>query len=774
MHPNNQSLPVNPTQIDGASWIPQGLPHQPPFVPSINAGQLQPLLPLITGMAILVLQNNAQKNPLRTFNYNLCARNQFQNEDFQSFLGAAIEYSEFIIATQRMPPEQAVEVACEELGAIFVALNARKYPALGQYIHPQLKIELDGLMQRFEEIRRNIDGYQKGAAPTGPAQHYQAHNPHANAGYRAAPAAPTYGYGGSNAGWNNNWAQPRPMNPAYPGGGGPAYGGGAPGYGAGYPAPAGYGAGPATGYPGMPMGGHGYGQPRPGVNMSGNNLFVGGPAAAHNPLPGSTPSFGMGRRKNQVPPPPSGTMEEVSMGHNEPTSSRKVFIPPAPKDDYGQLQPVRSAFKSEVAYTPPAPEPMELPEDTFVSVGDVSEYPKVRDLSRPYDAIQVEEGVELRPAFKSGWKLSFNEENPYPTLYDPTTHILFHLRKADGKVVEIVKARQPDMNYLDNEIDPKLRAQQRTLEKDGKTVVPNHALVVKMRPHPKLPISTVVENTDEEGIEDVSKLPEPVVVENAVQGHSLQEVETKVSLRLPEGEHLKSGRNPVEYYADLVTPVEASPNEIATIKSLAGIQNFEEFKMKLLAAQTQEQISFTVFDTIDNRLANAINVALAKNMNLPGWSIESFIEDFVELCQMLTETYSKNLVETFKRHAAEIIASSVSVLSGDAFAKYLKAMGIEDHQAPPKVVVFRERCSVTHVPWDLETIMATVEDGGMVKESEMPNLYAAVKAIMVRTSDQTVPFAKRFLATNNGEQLEIRKGFFGVESYLLYKVSNNS
>lgn len=760
------NLPVSPTQVNQQNWVYNNLPYQPPFIPQINMGQLQQFLPLLTGYAMLTMQNNVSKSQLRVFSYNLCSANGYQNNEFATFVATAAEYAEVLIVTRRMAPEEACKVACEELGSIFVALNVKKYAGLRQFVNPQIGAELQQWERRFMDVRREIEAYQNqgqnGGQWGGPVNQGMPMQGGWNGG---PPMNPAYGYG--NPAGGQHWAAPRQMNPMHL----------PPGAGMGMFAQPGMGM-PMYGNPGMgnqlPQGmggGYGYGGARPsgGSHLGNNALFnnMPSPGQPSMDMRGSV-TFGMGRRK-QVPGPPADAGDELTFAPGEPTTKRNVSFA-APRDDQGTLRPIPTLGQRAAPTnwsTGPA-------EEEYISIGEINSYPKVSNLERPFDALLIKEGIELRPAFKSGWTRSFTDQFPYHRLYDPSTHILFHLKGEDNTVIDVVKERNADMNYLDNEIDPKLRAQYREEEanKGGPVVATNNTLVVKMMQHPKLPLSTVVADDEIDDHGDVERQPEPVTIETVVQGHNLEEIETKIAVRLPEGENLKNGRNPVEYYGDLVKLVPGNPNMIASIKQLLAGTTFDDFKLRLLAAHTQEQLSDEVFNYIDVRVAEAITEALNKDMGLPaGWGIDRFTEDFVELCEALTSSYGKNLVEAMRRRASDILGRAVSVLSGDAFQQYLKSLDLDGAGAPPKFLVFRERVSVTHVPWKMERILATMgsENGGVVMESELPTLHAALKAIITRTSDQTVPFARRYMVLGDGQRLEIRRGFFGTDTYLLYK-----
>lgn len=198
---NNAGLPVSPTELNGQFWVASGLPYQPPqqLIPNVQLSQnMAPLAPLVAGYLVLELQNNAQKNPLRVFLYNLTSQNGYQTQKYQQmFLGIA-EYAEYIATTQsgRISPEQAIQKAAQEICAIMTAVALQEFPNLAQAINldQQGLMEAQKLLQHYNAVTQELDRFYNP-------------QPQGFQNYRGAPQqgnVASFGTMGNNGGFQQN------------------------------------------------------------------------------------------------------------------------------------------------------------------------------------------------------------------------------------------------------------------------------------------------------------------------------------------------------------------------------------------------------------------------------------------------------------------------------------------------------------------------------------------------------------------------------------------
>jgi len=764
MHFQAQGLPVPVVPPNPAMLIQGGLPYQPPFVVPVNGSpELQGLAPMVTGFLLLELNQQAGKNELRSFFFNLASDNGYQNQFLQQLIQATADLAEYYILQQRLQPEQAVRMAAGDVCSTMVAVVAQQFHAgLQQYITPQQANDLNALLQKHHQIQQMLQ---------------QFHNPQ-----------PQMNYGG--------FQQPMPV-----GGYNTGYGARGPG---GYP-PGGFHRGAATTAGPRIGGGMGGGySPRPGAmpvhgapggynpNMQrgqvvgGDMWRMGGPAFANPETETARVGMGMGRRRagpvvDEVGFAPNGQdLNNPQPRHHVPIMAEPAPEPAAPAQNaqvsWGlpsgnngvrTVAPVAVVEEENIfAQLPTRAEPS----SQYVSLSSDHEWPKVADPLRPYDEMLLEDGSVVRPALTSGWKATLSAEQPYPLVYDYNKFVLFHVRRPDGTITEILNERKDDMSYLDNELDPALRAQARERQAQGRTEVvePVWKLADKMRPLQAK--SSVVAPVDPEPVDDGAEVeaPTPAVVDGIAIAHSLAEAQIKAQLIAGKDKRVDLSTMPIEYYFDLISTVNTTQNHSYTVRSLDSLNNFEVLKTKLL--EVQDQLGDVVFKAIDGRLTAAINEAMEKNLSLEGWKIDTFVGDYEELIGALNNTCGSYMTDALKDNARAIIGSSLAVLAGDSYKRYLKEVDAEESEelAGTTFLLFRDRCSVTQVPWTLADLSLVIGEGGMIPETQMPELHKAVAEIFERTPDEPVVFARRFLLTSDRQRLEIRKGFLGQNSYLLY------
>lgn len=137
-----------------------GLPQNHQVVVNIQPRPMvQPYLHLIVGVCLLQLQQNANRNHLRMTLYNLCALNNWQNDDFYQYVTAVCEYAEYLQVNTGGNLEQVINQAAGELATIFSGLTYNTYPQLQQVMGPQLQGEINGLVQRYQQISSAISNW---------------------------------------------------------------------------------------------------------------------------------------------------------------------------------------------------------------------------------------------------------------------------------------------------------------------------------------------------------------------------------------------------------------------------------------------------------------------------------------------------------------------------------------------------------------------------------------------------------------------------------------
>lgn len=739
MHYQNQGLPVPVAPLNphaGAGM--QGLPYNPPFVVPIQLSQpqLTQMAPFITGAVLMEILNNAQKNNLRCFFANLMSNNGWQTQELQRLVQQAAYIAEYLMIAKNMRPEQAIPSAATEAVVTTLAQVVFQYQQMGlaEMIDHQMAANLNESLQRAQMWEQELRTFQQ------------------NLGARMG------GMGGVGMGGGM-----MPANtPAWAGMNSPSsqFGGVQGGY-------------PPAGNRGGPIGTYGMGggtqfnagayAMRSGSGGMYSNAIPGhGGAGAGTPAAAGMGS-GMKPAKRRIDntmltmePDGKRTVERWDSGE----AQQRIEYDNAQNNQTLQRFPVRGAGQPMDAF------PSTTTAPAFVAAETAEKWPKFVNPENPYRGMDFEDGTQMRLAFESGWTVTLTPENPYRTIYDPTQFVLYHLRRPDGTVIERLEPWTEEMqSYIDHETDPKLRtlAREQAEANDEKIVVPTWNLAEHLRGvkdnFKGIPADS--EPSGEEG-EETTEAEETHVVEQVLTVHSRREAELKLGM-FARSQEIKPG-TPVEFQFDVVTTVVTDSDLIPLVAGLEKAMSFEEVLSHL--QELDDKLPEDVLQLIDARMTAEVNQTLQQNFSLDDLSIDSFREDYQDLLKVLGRRGGETLVDLFAERAPAVIGSSLSVLTGDAYLAYLKTLG-EDETAT--VLAFRDRCSMTQVPWNFADLHLNLNGGGMIPEAAMPELHAAVAAIFARTEDWPVNFAHRYLMTADKKLIELRQGCLGSEAFLMFE-----
>lgn len=748
---------------------PGQLPHHPPIVlPANVTQQFQQFIPLINGFAMMEVINSAQRTPIRQGYATTVSQNNWQNADFQTLVHATGQLAEYLIATRRaQDPTAAIQAASQETVAMLAAVHASKYQQ--QYAHvlaqPNAREQINQLLARFRQLDAEISNFYNSLQAPQPVPGYGGTPGMVGGGYQYTGAGAGGGYGATP--YQPFGVTPNPL---------------LAGMNTGNTVPAG-----GTGSMFGTTGGTGVG----GVNVTAPGGALGLTAAAAG---GSTP----GR--------PAGLMEVLHMDKSSVVHGQTNAAAELPTAE--SLRPLRPVS----AVTQPTPEPAARPAlkevetispqaaatapiETVAPVTDIQpltvdesgpwyklhpdvEFPKVRDLGRPWDAVLVsEDGTEMRFPLTSGWSLSYNPDRPYLTAFDPAEYIRMYKRAPDGVITEEIIKRDSTMEYLEeyleNELDDKVRAGFIAHRDKDISVPVDMALISKLRPVENSPIS--IPAKAEEGQEDtevVSDIP-AVKLDTAIVVSDMKTAHNKLQLALKKNDIAFDDNVPFEYYVDMVTPIMVTGEDAKAIVKMGEALTFEE----LIDAMSKVGEN-AVADKLDARLTETVNRLVKHNLGLRGWSIESFGEDYQALVTELAKDFGEDFATRFKDAAPAVVGAALQTSKTDEVTAYgMRVLGVTeaDLEGTDYVVLnFVERNSVTILPWRLSELRVRLdaESNSLVPESSLPNLHTALSAIMARTEDVPYVHAHRYIvpreeADQTGTVLELYQGYLVDGSMLL-------
>lgn len=702
-----------------------------PMLPSNVSPQFQQFVPLINQHAVQEVVNSSSRTPLRGAYAQALQQNNWNNPRFQQLVHAVGQYGEFIAATRNVAPPQAIQAAASEvvsvLTAVFASENRQQFSQL--LSDPAAADQINKLLAQYQEMDRQITSfYSRGAGMQMPQMG------HPQMGHQMPPMQ----------GYPQHYTNP---------------------------------------YGNQPMGGM-YAPMRSGYQPAG----MAGPGPAPNPLlVNRATSIGHQPMGYQAQPQVSNPL--LKRAATEPPKAVNMIeslhmSPPAQQQQRQQtpvtiqpedVQPLNLNQPLSAPPPPPAPVPAppavppqpEIPDAGWNSYGS-TEWPKVRDLTRPWDAMLTRDGTEMRYAGTSGWSITTDEDNPYPKAYNPETHVKMHVRHADGMITETIVEKDETMNYLEHELDSKMRTRYDATARRDENVAVDLGLLSRLRPVPEQPISTVKEEeVKTEGVEEIVDDTPIQTLDTTILVSELSHARTKLKIALK-----KAGVNtesPFEYYVDEVTPVLVGEADAARARELTTqCSTPKELALKISEIEDQELRTL-----LDRRMTDAINHALQNNMGLKGWAMDSFLGDYKALIDALAQDYSEGLVIQFNTYFDNLCSAACAVVEDERTVSFaLNKLGLaleEVEETQMQVLAFVTRHSVTRLPWQLRDLKVVLDQDrpSLVSESQLPKLHEALNSVLLRTVDLPLVYANRYLLTSDDRVLEIHQGYLAADAILL-------
>jgi len=409
------------------------------------------------------------------------------------------------------------------------------------------------------------------------------------------------------------------------------------------------------------------------------------------------------------------------------------------------------------------------PQDPRVSVVDGqrffpptpnADWPKVINEQRIWDWILFEDGAQMRPAYQSTWKPSFDPDRPATPMYDPQEQILFHYKTAEGAVHERLLNRENTMEYLDHELDPNLRrvAKAAALAREGKAA-PAWEMVENLRPNPSSPLATTEPlSEDAKGLEVRTVNPE-----DFLKTTSLADAIKRASLKL-KVEHPGILNQAFELYIERAVLTTVLNPDFDLLFQLANVETFQKLYDLMVESKADEEL----LAEVDARIVAGIGEALTCHMGLRGWGITNFRNDFGDLLAALKEDYGNDVIPYLQDNAIEIISRSLSHYSEKELATVRDTVGLEENVV---ALVWRERSSVTRLPITAEQVKFPVDNGMLVGQTAHPEMYKTLSAVFTRTEDVPHTYHGRYLATTDGVVYALYNGYLGAASILVYKAN---
>jgi hypothetical protein len=706
------------------SWNTRGsaLTHNPPFVVNVQVDpQLNDFIPLFTGYTLDCILQMANKNDARQLFKELMEQDQ---NALQELVQALANVVEFYVFSENLAPNQvevAIRNAVEPVVNNYLALAVNAYPQeFGPHLTADQVADVQNYIREFEDIKfqaqRFFHGGQQQSGFGGRGSWQPQGRGNQGGGANRGGGISGWNRGGGNAGGRVSHVQQRSRwdEPGQDQGGG-------------------YVRSHQDNWPGnreTPGGGRGNWSQNQNRNTGGRNTIWDDTGVNRKPAATDTSfnSTGGGRMRRQFEEP----------RHQQPVrEERRTVVPTHPN-----AQTVDGVL--------------------FIPARANNEWPKIKDPKRIWDHILMQDGTQLRPAYQSDWKVSFDVEEPLTPWYDPETHILFHYKSPEGSVSMQAIQREESMNYLDHELDPDLRrkGEEAARAREGK-LAPAWQMVETLRPNPSQPLATAEPLSDDaEGASVELVNPDAYLVTT-----SLSDAIKRSNLRLKVDcpEVLKQA---FELYVDRGVLTTIVNPDFQEIYKLTNADSFKSLFHQLNESKDEELVR-----EVDSRMVSGINTALQQNLGLNGWTISNFREDYGDLVVALKEDHGDIVLQTFEGYATEVISRALAHYSKEDLDETVrKVVGLE---GDIMALVWLERSSVTRLPVSSEELRVPVDTGVLISQSRFPEIYKTLDSIFERTTDLPHTFHGRYLTTTDGVVYSITKGYLNDQAILLFKAPFN-
>lgn len=757
------ALPVPTDQVNSMNFI-QSAPNLPVQFNFNSLPQMQQLNQMVAGYLIKVVQDNAGRNPLRTFTANMLSTNRWVNPEFESAFLAVSDYAFVLLSSGQAQnnPEQAVMQAATQVASCLAAIYAQKFPQLMQGMPPQQQQELAGLLatyqqiaQRIAQMRQQVQGGWGGAQPQ--PQGFQVSGGWGNQSFQAQ--APRGQWAGANVqqqngGWSN---QPVQQNP-------------------------------------------GWGNQNQQNNGWGNTQNNGwGQTQHHNTAEAvvnrdnERNSFAPAVQTQPQTQPQQSQVEVTKLtgtdaimeewgqettarhGQGQTVPAQGAYTPPTQAQAQPQVQPTQTKPRRmtvvEALDKPGEFIPLDMSNMQFINkMGFIS-----ADPNRLWDQLVLESGEEVRPAHCSGWRTTYDPSAPYGVFYNPEQYVKFHIRKIneDGtmfvreKLIEIEDDVRPTMQYLNHEIRKSLDYR---LPDDVKVAEVPWSTLTKE----PLPVNQLAKHNEEQSKLEEGQEPTPVEIltlDLKKACHSFEEAELNYHKELIC--HDVPEMMPVEYSFRKVTPLFLSKPHLAKLAELRQCESLVELAIVL----RESEMDHLLKTKLNGILTEAVNDAVAYNLGYgKGLNIDDFIYDIHALCETLVEDGYHQMCQTLnKERYAAIVLPALEVLTGEEQSTYLNQLidgsPKEQRKQYQSVLSLVENNVVVHLDGVFGPAFMSDEALQVTKEMDEQLLGAIRSSFGRHHGDNKKRVKHHYFVDNIGTILEVHRGWLVPGSMLVRRVT---
>jgi len=734
MSRSRSRLPVDPEFVDKGYFV-RGLPERIPdrYIPNIQIpGAIERDLPLIAGVVLQELQADYGRHELRTFLYNMMAENEFDNKDYDQLVGSVAEAFFFFFEGERMEAPDALRKATQVVLRFTMALYVEKYPELDEYVDGKMDRELRDAMDDGRDLIADIEDFNRGSRRG-----------------RGRDDRDDRGRGRGDDRDDRRGGRSRGREDG--------------------------------GYRGN--GSRGYGGSRrrdeeddTDATATRRGGMAGVVRASSKDNRDDRPS--RDERSSRRDTPREDRSREFSSGGVEERGGNDLHaveeeLHASPRGH--NYQNHEAQRKADATPSRPMPKLFDRSKGTVVSADTVDKDATLRAnirAGRPYDRVDLEDGSFVIPEVLSTYKKTFSPEQPFALVYDPNLFVKFHRVYPDGRVDEVVKERNADMDYLDLETDENRKSKAQHQRRQGR-VDPRFDLVANM--HKKgekmvgvelaAPSGEVTEGSEESTFDNLVFGPDTEIGEVATTVPAMSVAQaiamTEVVAVEDEGED-----TPKEFYIDILTPHLVEANLIGTFLAIGKEKTVQAALAKFSQLQGQEDVPVRLWHQLNDALTARINYVLKNSMGL-SWTIDTAADDFGDLLKAMQAKASVGVAAAnlLNSKVDEVFNSVMRVLKDEELARFAEEYGKAG--AGMHWLVFARRQSVTLLSWSSADMGPSLVNGGVVSEQLYPALHASLDRLLQRTAIVGGEFCHRYLVTEDNVAFDLQVGFFNNSHYVL-------
>lgn len=139
-----------------------GLPDYPSSWPAININpEMMNYQKAVIGYSMFEVQNNANKNNMRVFTYNVLSSNGWNNSDFAALVNNVADYAMMIMYTQNSNVQQAIATAATQIATWTTALICSNFVNRGLSLNHNALNDIQVNINQFDTVLRSIQNFQQ-------------------------------------------------------------------------------------------------------------------------------------------------------------------------------------------------------------------------------------------------------------------------------------------------------------------------------------------------------------------------------------------------------------------------------------------------------------------------------------------------------------------------------------------------------------------------------------------------------------------------------------